>query len=60
MFRVTRSVKNVALAVYRDGELLKTVKKIHLAPAEMERIMLSKEDLKGCKDNIKIQITEVK
>jgi thioredoxin reductase len=60
MFRVTRNVKNVALAVYRDGELLKTVKKIHLAPAEMERIMLSKEDLKGCKDNIKIQITEVK
>lgn len=60
MFRVTRSVKNVALAVYRDGELLKTVKKIHLAPAEMERIMLSKDDLKGCKDNIKIQITEVK
>lgn len=60
MFRVTRAVKNVALAVYRDGELLKTVKKIHLAPAEMERIMLSKEDLKGCKDNIKIQITEVK
>lgn len=60
MFRVTRAVKNVALAVYRDGELLKTVKKIHLAPAEMERIMLSKDDLKGCKDNIKIQITEVK
>lgn len=60
MFRVTRSVKNVALAVYRDGELLKTIKKIHLAPAEMERVMLSKDDLKGCKDNIKIQITEVK
>ena len=60
MFRVTRNVKNVALAVYRDGELLKTIKKIHLAPAEMERIMLSKDDLKGCKDNIKIQITEVK
>ncbi|TFG82414.1 MAG: pyridine nucleotide-disulfide oxidoreductase, partial [Erysipelotrichales bacterium] len=60
MFRVTRNLKNVALAVYRDGELLKTVKKIHLAPAEMERIMLSKDDLKGCKDNIKIQITEVK
>ena len=60
MFRVTRNMKNVALAVYRDGELLKTIKKIHLAPAEMERIMLSKDDLKGCKDNIKIQITEVK
>lgn len=60
MFRVTRNAKNVALAVYRDGELLKTIKKIHLAPAEMERIMLSKDDLKGCKDNIKIQITEVK
>ncbi len=60
MFRVTRAVKNVALAVYRDGELLKTVKKVHLAPAEMERIMLSKDDLKGCQSNIKIQISEVK
>jgi NADPH-dependent 2,4-dienoyl-CoA reductase/sulfur reductase-like enzyme len=60
MFRVTRNMKNVALAVYRDGELLKTVKKLHLAPAEMERIMLSKDDLKGCNNNIKIQISEVK
>ncbi len=58
MFRVTRTYKNVFVKVYKDGEVIKTVKKRAMAPAEMENIVLKKEDLAGCKKNILIQVSE--
>ncbi|PKM88668.1 MAG: pyridine nucleotide-disulfide oxidoreductase [Firmicutes bacterium HGW-Firmicutes-10] len=58
MFRVTRNVKNVSLKVVKDGAVLRTVKKRHLAPAEMERLILTKADLVDCKESISIEITE--
>ena len=57
--RVTKNVKNVALTIKKDGVVLRTVKKRHLAPAEMEKLVLTKADLMDCKESISIEITEV-
>ncbi|HAM63176.1 MAG: pyridine nucleotide-disulfide oxidoreductase [Firmicutes bacterium GWF2_51_9] len=59
MFRVTKTAKFVELVVKRDGQVLKRIKKRHLAPAEMERIVLTKDELMGCNESIRIEIGEV-
>lgn len=59
MFRVTKTAKFVELVVKRDGQVLKKIKKRHLAPAEMERIVLTKDELMGCVESIQIEIGEV-
>ena len=45
MFRVTGTFRKTEVRIYKDGTLWKTVKKAHMAPAEMEKITLRKEDL---------------
>ncbi len=49
MFRVTKSYKKAVVRVYKDGVLLKEIKKQHMAPAEMEKIILKAEELKDMK-----------
>jgi NADPH-dependent 2,4-dienoyl-CoA reductase/sulfur reductase-like enzyme len=46
LFRVTKNYKNAVVRIYKDGDLLKVVKKPHMAPAEMEKIILTKDELK--------------
>jgi len=46
MFRVTKNYKNAVVRLYKDDVLFKVVKKQHMAPAEMEKIILKKEELK--------------
>lgn len=56
MFRVTQNYKNVKIGIYKDGELLKEIKKPHLAPAEMEKAILKKEELSGVKTELMIKV----
>ncbi len=58
LYRVRKPYKNVILELYRDGVLWKQIKKKHLAPAEMERLILKKEELEDIKGELQISIRE--
>lgn len=45
MFRVTKNARNVKVGIFMDGKLMKTIPKKHVAPSEMEKILLKKEEL---------------
>lgn len=60
MFRVTKNYRNVKLAIYKDNVLLKEIKKLHMAPAEMEKITLKKTELDGTQNEIRLEIIENK
>ncbi len=52
MFRVTGTFRKAEVRIYKDGALWKTVKKAHMAPAEMEKITLRKEDLADIQESL--------
>lgn len=56
MFRVTKNYRNVKLAIYMDNTLIKEIKKLHMAPAEMEKIILKKGELDGVHNEIRMEI----
>lgn len=56
LFRVTKTARNAVLNVYKDGNLLKSVKKPHVAPAEMEKIILKKSELEGINETLTIEL----
>ena len=58
MFRVMNNYKNVKLGIYRDGVFFKEVKKLHMAPAEMEKITFLKKELESIKDNLTIMVMQ--
>ncbi|MBS7526034.1 FAD-dependent oxidoreductase [Fusibacter paucivorans] len=43
LFRVKKTYKNARINVLGDGEKIKSIKKLHLAPSEMERVDLKLE-----------------
>ena len=45
-FRVQNEYKDVEVIVKGDDQEIKRMKKRHMAPAEMEKVMLKKEELK--------------
>lgn len=57
--RVTGVYKNVQLVIKADGKVVKSVKKKHLAPAEMEIIKLKLDDLKGIEGELSIEVEEL-
>lgn len=56
MFRVTGSYKRAIVKVYKDNELLKEIKKPHLAPAEMEKLVLKKEEIMQVRECLRFEI----
>ena len=58
--RVKQEYKNVTFTVRNGDTTIKTKKKRHLAPAEMEQIKLKIEDLKDIKDimTITVEVTQ--
>ena len=48
--RVKNEYKDVELVVKGDGEEIRRLKKRHMAPAEMEKVVLSKTMLKPYKE----------
>lgn len=59
MFRVRKQYKNVELVIKKDDEVLRVIKKKHLAPAEMEKIILKASDVAECKHSLSIEVVEV-
>ena len=45
--RVTRNDRGVKLVIKNDDKVIKEVKKVRIAPSEMEKIVLKREDLEG-------------
>lgn len=56
--RVKKEFKNVSLNVYSDGTLLKSIKKKHMAPAEMEKLHIKKEILVNVSSDIVIKVED--
>lgn len=56
--RVSKVFKDVSLSVYVDGKLLKSTHKKHMAPAEMEKIVLKKDDIKDASSEIMIVVED--
>lgn len=55
-FRVTDTYRNVRLRVCKDGVVYKEIKKRVMIPAEMEKLVLKKEELADVKESITLQI----
>lgn len=58
MFRVKKVYKNVELVIKKDDEVLRVVKKRHLAPAEMEKVLIKASDLSTCQHSLSIEVVE--
>lgn len=56
MFRVTGTYKKATVKVYKDNDLLREIKKPHLAPAEMEKLVLKKEEIMQVKESLSFEI----
>lgn len=56
LFRVSKTGRNATLNIYKDGTLLKSVKKPHVAPAEMEKVLLKKEELVDVSECLTIEL----
>jgi thioredoxin reductase len=57
--RVTNVFKNVRFSIKADGKEIKSVKKKHLAPAEMEIVKLKLDDIKDIKGTLSIEVEEL-
>jgi NADPH-dependent 2,4-dienoyl-CoA reductase/sulfur reductase-like enzyme len=59
MFRVRKQYRNVELVIKKDDEVLRVIKKKHLAPAEMEKVILKASDVETCQHSLSIEVVEV-
>ena len=57
MFRVRETAKQVKIVI-TSGDFKKEVKKIAIAPAEMEKVVLKKSDLLNMKDEIRWEVVK--
>lgn len=57
--RVTNVFKNVKFSIKADGVEIKSQKKKHLAPAEMEIVRLKLDDIKNIKGELTIEVEEL-
>ena len=55
-FRVTDTYRNVRLRVMKDGVVYKELKKRVMIPAEMEKLVLKKDELADVASSITLQI----
>lgn len=59
MFRVRNTYRDVNLIIKKDGVEFRKLKKKHMAPAEMEKVILRKQDIEDVNESISIEIAEV-
>ncbi len=57
-FRVTRPLDAGEIIVRSGEKVLRTLKKKKLMPSEMERVLLTKQQLTGLEDNLTIEVKE--
>lgn len=58
MFRVSKQYKNAEIVIKKDDEVLRVIKKKHLAPAEMEKVILKASDVALCQKTLTIEVME--
>ncbi len=58
MFRVRNIYKNVNVVIKKDGVEFRKLKKKAMAPAEMEKVILRKQDIEDIKHSISLEIVE--
>jgi len=58
LFRVKKTYKDVTLIVKKDNQIFKQIKKRHMAPAEMEKLILVPEDLYDIRETLSFEIRE--
>ncbi len=58
MFRVKNTHKDVYLVIKKDGNEFRRMKKKHLAPAEMEKVVLRKADIEDVQQSVSLEIME--
>lgn len=56
LFRVSKTARNATLNIYKDGNLYKSTKKPHIAPAEMEKLVMKKEELEDVSHTLTIEL----
>ena len=56
LFRVRVQARNATLNLYKDGELFRSIPKRHVAPAEMEKLIMKKSDLEDIKESFEIEL----
>lgn len=58
MFRVTKNARDVKIGIFADGKLMKVIPKKRVAPSEMEKILLKKEELSDVKTDLVLRLME--
>ncbi|MBN2796913.1 MAG: FAD-dependent oxidoreductase [Clostridia bacterium] len=59
LFRVNSVFKHHQIVIKSDDQILKTIKKNHMAPGEMMHIYLKREELEACESKLSISIGEL-
>jgi CxxC motif-containing protein/thioredoxin reductase len=60
MFRVTNSYRGAGIRVLKDGVLYKTIPRLQMAPAEMEKIILKQEEIADVKTTLTLEVGSIK
>ncbi|MEG0230214.1 MAG: pyridine nucleotide-disulfide oxidoreductase, partial [Oscillospiraceae bacterium] len=56
-FRVRKKLENGQINVIANGEIIKSFKREHMAPGEMEKIIITKEMAEKSREKIKISVS---
>ncbi len=59
MFRVNKIYENVKIVIESNGKKIKEYNRDHMLPAEMEKIILTKDMLEQCNEEIEIKVTDM-
>lgn len=58
LFRVKKPNHNVQIIIKVDGVIIKEIKKEHINPAEMEKVILTNKDIENVKKSIEIEVIQ--
>ena len=56
--RVGNNARNVRIVLSQGDKQIKEIKKLRIAPSEMEKFPISREELSGCVNNLTISVKE--
>jgi len=56
MFRVKKEYRDAEIRIFKDGSLLKTIRRPHMVPAEMEKVTLRKEEIADAKEALRFEV----
>jgi len=60
MFRVTNSYRGAGIRILKDEVLYKTIPRPHMAPAEMEKITLKREEISDVKQSLRFEVGSIR